>query len=230
MARRHPFPSPAGTIRVLSPRDLPLFREHLLRLDASSRRDRFNGVTDDHFVASYAARCFAGRTSVVGYFEDGAMRGAAELHERTDMPEKSAEIAFSVERAWQHRGLGSRLFERLIERAVGLGHVSLYVTTHPQNQAMKALARKFDAGLHFENLEAAGTIDLSGRLAQERKARARPRPSATPTSAMEPPAGPNLAAAMSGLTKAVLDFQFAAMGGAGFGGASGATEVPRTVR
>ncbi len=223
MARRHPLPSLSGTIRVLPPRDLPLFREHLLRLDASSRRDRFNGVTDDRFVTAYAARCFDGRTLVVGYFEDDALRGAAELHERADTPEKSAEIAFSVERAWQHRGIGSRLFERLIERAVALGHVSLYVTTHPQNQAMKALARKFDAGLRFENLEAAGKIDLKRRLAQRQKARA----FSTPASTSQTPAAPDLATAVSGLTMAVVDFQVAAMGGAVLGGAAEAKEAPR---
>ncbi|MVA98042.1 GNAT family N-acetyltransferase [Nitratireductor sp. CAU 1489] len=230
MARRHPLPSPAGTIRVLSPRDLPLFREHLLRLDASSRRDRFNGVTDDRFVMSYAARCFDKRALVIGYFAGGTMRGAAELHERADAPKKSAEIAFSVERSLQHRGIGSRLFERLIERAVALGHVSLYVTTHPQNQAMKALARKFNAGLRFENLEAAGMIDLTQRPAQGRKARALPRPPARPAPVAASAAEPDLAAAFSGLTKAVLDFQFAAMGGVRPDGAAGASKAMRALR
>ena len=44
--------TPAGMIRQLRPSELPLFRNHLLRLDAASRRDRFNGITDDQFVAS----------------------------------------------------------------------------------------------------------------------------------------------------------------------------------
>ncbi len=46
--RRFRFlPAPAGIIRELQATDLPLFRDHLLRLDPSSRRDRFNGSTDE---------------------------------------------------------------------------------------------------------------------------------------------------------------------------------------
>jgi GNAT superfamily N-acetyltransferase len=65
-----------------------------------------------------------------------------------------------VEREIQHRGIGSALFERLIMNARGLGYEKLRVTTHPGNLAMKALARKFDAHLSFENLETVGEIDL----------------------------------------------------------------------
>ena len=41
---------PTGQFRQLRPSDLANFREHLLRLDAESRRDRSNGVTDDIFI------------------------------------------------------------------------------------------------------------------------------------------------------------------------------------
>ena len=45
--------------------------------------------------------------------------------------------------------------------ALGLGYTRLLVTTHPQNQAMKALARKFGAELVFEAGETMGVIDLA---------------------------------------------------------------------
>lgn len=153
--------APAGTIRQLRPSDLPLFRDHLLRLDAESRRDRFNGITDDVFVAGYANRCFSDGTTVIGYVEEGRVLGAAELHERPEDPIPTGEIAFSVERGLQHRGIGSRLFERLIVNALGLGYTRLLVTTHHENQAMKALARKFGAELVFEAGETMGVIDLA---------------------------------------------------------------------
>lgn len=149
-----------GTIRQLRPSELPRFRDHLLRLDAESRRDRFNGLTDDVFIASYAQRSFADGTTVIGYVEDDMVLGAAELHERPEDAEPTAEIAFSVERQLQHRGIGGRLFERLIAQARGLGYTRLRVTTHPQNQAMKALARRYRATLNFEDGETVGTIDL----------------------------------------------------------------------
>ena len=149
-----------GTIRQLRPSDLPRFRDHLLRLDAASRRDRFNGAASDAFVATYADRSFAEGTTVIGYVEGDKVLGAAELHERPDLPEPTGEIAFSVERELHHRGIGSALFERLITNARGLGYEKLRVTTHPGNLAMRELARKFDAHLSFESLETVGIIDL----------------------------------------------------------------------
>ena len=41
-----------------------------------------------------------------------------------------------------------------------MGYTRLRVTTHPQNQAMKALARRYRAALNFEDGETVGTIDL----------------------------------------------------------------------
>ncbi|OQM77529.1 GNAT family N-acetyltransferase [Manganibacter manganicus] len=149
-----------GVIRQLRPSDLPRFRAHLLRLDAQSRRDRFNGLTSDEFIVCYADRSFAQGTAVIGYVEDDEVLGAAELHERAEEAEPTAEIAFSVEHHLQHRGIGGKLFERLIAQARGLGYTRLRVTTHAQNAAMRALARRFSATLSFEDGEAVGTIDL----------------------------------------------------------------------
>lgn len=159
---RHTIPGAthAGQIRQLRPSDLANFREHLLRLDAESRRDRFNGVTDDIFVGSYAARCFSDGTTVIGYVENGAVHGAAELHERPDLDEPTSEIAFSVERHLHHKGIGSALFSRLMAHAEALGYEKLRVTTHPHNEAMKALARKYRARLIFEDGETVGTIEV----------------------------------------------------------------------
>lgn len=156
----HHAGAPRGTIRQLRPSDLPRFQEHLLRLDAASRRDRFNGLIDDTFLENYAARCFHDGATVIGYVEDGRVLGAAELHERPELLEPTGEIAFSVERLLQHRGIGGRLFERLIAHAYALGYTKLLVTTHPQNEAMKALARRFKARLSFEAGETVGVIEL----------------------------------------------------------------------
>jgi RimJ/RimL family protein N-acetyltransferase len=90
------------------------------------------------------------------------VHGAAELHERPDLDPPTGEIAFSVERHLQHQGIGSQLFRRLIGHALALGYEQLRVMTHPNNQAMKSLARKFDAALTFVDGETLGTIDLTG--------------------------------------------------------------------
>lgn len=160
----HPPYHETGTIRQLRPSDLPRFRDHLLRLDSESRRDRFNAVIKDDFLIQYAERCFSQGATVIGFERDGKLLGAAELHEQPHEIEPTAEIAFSVEREMQNRGLGGKLFERLIGTALGFGYTKLHVTTHANNRAMKSLARRFKAGLTFGAEETVGVIDLKAAL------------------------------------------------------------------
>ena len=150
-----------GTVRILHQQEeLALLRDHLLRLDADSRRDRFHGFLDDSFIESYAAKCADDGTVIVAYIEDGVVRGAAELHPPDQSPEAVPEIAFSVEARVRRQGVGSILFRKLIAEARSRGYDSLRITTGAQNQAMRALANKFGAHLTFRHGESTGTIDL----------------------------------------------------------------------
>src|SRR5215471_9897549 len=100
-----------GYVRTLKQQEqLPLLRDHLLRLDGESRHDRFNGFLDDSFVERYAARCANDGTIIVAYMENGEVRGAAELHPPEDA-DSLPEIAFSVEASMRRRGVGSLLFK-----------------------------------------------------------------------------------------------------------------------
>lgn len=153
-------PSVRSTVRVLSARELPLFRDHLLRLDRDSRHDRFNGALDDDFLATYAARCVSDGTIIIAYFENDCVRGAAELHQPDLSPGSMPEIAFSVETDLRRHGVGTILFTGLIETAQSLGYTKLRITTGAQNDAMRALARKFGARLTFHHGESTGTINL----------------------------------------------------------------------
>jgi GNAT superfamily N-acetyltransferase len=149
-----------GSIRTLTAQELPLLREHLLRLDPESRRDRFNGLIDEGFIARYAAKCATDGTIIVAYFEDGVVRGAAELHQ-PDLANPLPEIAFSVEARMRRQGVGTILFTSLIAKAKSLGYDSLRITTGSQNEAMRALAHKFGAHLSFRRGESTGSIDLT---------------------------------------------------------------------
>ena len=153
-----------GTVRVLKPRELPLLRNHLLRLDPASRRDRFNGVVDDDFLVRYAASCFDVGVGVIviGYMEDGDVHAAAELHEPRRAPDSTPEIAFSVEQHLRRRGVGSVLFKALLAEAKRNGYGRLRVTTGAYNDAMRGLANKFGTKLDFSHGELSGSIDLGG--------------------------------------------------------------------
>jgi GNAT superfamily N-acetyltransferase len=157
-----PRARPNGLVRVLKPSELPQLREHLLRLDSASRRDRFNGTVDDDFIANYAAACADEGVIVIGYIEDRKVHAAAELHAPKDASDRTPEIAFSVEEHLRRRGVGSVLFKALLAEAKRAGYRRLRVTTGAQNDAMRALARKFGTRLVFSHGELSGIIDLAG--------------------------------------------------------------------
>src|SRR6267378_2587268 len=150
-----------GNVRTLRQQEeLPLLRDHLLRLDRASRHDRFHGFMDDGFIERYAAKCADDGTVIIAYFENGVVRGAAELHPPDQSPDSLPEIAFSVEACVRRQGVGSVLFRKLIAEARSKGYHSLRITTGAQNQAMRALANKFGAHLTFRHGESTGSIDL----------------------------------------------------------------------
>jgi GNAT superfamily N-acetyltransferase len=151
-----------GYVRTLSQQEeLPLLRDHLLRLDPESRHDRFHGYLDDSFIERYAKRCADDGTVIVAYMENGIVRGAAELHPPDQSGDGFPEIAFSVETCVRRQGVGSILFRRLISEARWKGYRTLRVTTGAGNEAMRALANKFGANLEFRHGESTGTIDLT---------------------------------------------------------------------
>ncbi len=170
-----------GTVRILRQQEeLPLLRDHLLRLDRASRHDRFNGFMDDDFIERYAAKCADDGTVIIAYVEDGVVRGAAELHPPDQSPDALPEIAFSVEACVRRQGVGSILFTKLIAEARSKGYHALRITTGAQNQAMRTLANKFGAHLTFRHGESTGSIDLTPQPQPESAKRA----IATPADAM----------------------------------------------
>ena len=157
-----------GTVLILHQQEeLALLRDHLLRLDADSRRDRFNGFLDDRFIERYAGKCADDGTVIIAYIEDGVVRGAAELHPPDQFTNAVPEIAFSVEARVRRQGVGSILFRKLIAEARSRGYDSLRTTTGAQNQAMRALANKFGAHLTFRHGESTGKIDLKQQAQPE---------------------------------------------------------------
>ena len=129
---RHPLPR-GGLIRKLWIGESERYRDHLLRLDASSRRNRFAGAVSDQFVRDYADLSFGIDALIHGFFVDDTLRGAAELRQVGSPMTREAEVAFSIERPWQSHGVGSMLLERtlLAARNVGLKflHMACLATT-----------------------------------------------------------------------------------------------------
>ncbi|MCB1519763.1 MAG: GNAT family N-acetyltransferase [Hyphomicrobiaceae bacterium] len=151
-----------GTIRKLWPTETDRFRDHLLRLDKDTRRMRFAHGVSDGFIEDYASRMTHMGSIVFGYFEDGEMRAAAELRKLGDTWGHEAEAAFSVERAYQEKGVGTELMGRVIRSARNRGVHLLYMSCLAENGKMQAVARKHHADLRFEYGEVVGEIVPDG--------------------------------------------------------------------
>ncbi len=151
-----------GVLRRLLPADLDGFRDHLLRLDAASRRSRFGMEAPDTFVMAYAERCFGIDDVIYGFICDGEVRAAGELrgigHNLPLGFGASAEAAFSVEIAWRRRGIGAQLMGRIVRAARNRRAQTLYMSCLANNAPMLRLARKFSAQLRFEPEAAHGEI------------------------------------------------------------------------
>ena len=156
MSDRRPL---SGSIRKLLPAETTKFRDHLLRLDKESRRMRFAHGVSDSFIEDYASRMNELGSIVYGFFDDtGEVRAAAELRKLGDTWGKEAEAAFSVEKAYQERGLGNELMGRVIRSARNRGVHHLFLSCLAENGRMQAIARKHEADLKFEYGEVIGDI------------------------------------------------------------------------
>ena len=144
-----------GVIRKLWGVETDAYRDHLLRLDAESRRNRFCGTIADDIIRTYAATARGSDVIVHGFFVDGVLRGAADLR----ILGREAEAAFSIEKPWQSHGVGSALLERSLLAARNRGIKLLQVCCLVENQRMQQLARKFEAELTFDFGTVIGTME-----------------------------------------------------------------------
>jgi GNAT superfamily N-acetyltransferase len=176
-----------STIRKLWVGEAELYRDHLLRLDPVSRRNRFAGAVSDEFVQDYADLALGIDAVIHGFFIGGALRGAAELRRVGPSLAHEAEAAFSIEKPWQSHGVGSALLERTLLAARNRGIEFLHMACLADNKRMQQLARKYDAELSFDFASVVGEV-------------ATPRP--TPLSLMR-----ELLADNHGFATAMLDVQ-----------------------
>jgi GNAT superfamily N-acetyltransferase len=151
----------AHIVRRLYRPDLPLFRDHLVRLDRETRRDRFGLQVSDEYLENYAELCFAPGALTYGYFDDGVIRGAGELRmfSSKDRPgHRDGEAAFSVELPWRRSGIGTQLMSYIVLAARNRSIATLTIVCLRHNQAMLRLAKKFEAELKFEMSDVTGHL------------------------------------------------------------------------
>ncbi|HYE00988.1 MAG TPA: GNAT family N-acetyltransferase [Alphaproteobacteria bacterium] len=155
-------------VRPLTPRELPLYRDHLMRLSPGDRYDRFCQAVGEAAIDRHIARLTPFDGLLIGAFEDGVLRGAAELAWLRPAAARRAELALSVEAAYRHRGLGTLLSARALAAARNRGIRQVDLLCLATNRAMIAIARKFGAAIAVEAGQAELAIPLEAATALDR--------------------------------------------------------------
>jgi GNAT superfamily N-acetyltransferase len=92
-------------------------------------------------------------TLILGMFDAGEMRGVAELRSLRDNWCAEAEAAFSVERPWQRKGIGTALMVEVVRASSARGIKHIYLSCHTRNRPMLRIAEKAAAVMRFESDE-----------------------------------------------------------------------------
>jgi acyl-CoA hydrolase/RimJ/RimL family protein N-acetyltransferase len=128
------------TIRPAKPVDMRRIQEHFYDLDPEDvvarffhRKERFDdeevgGVSQVDYINNLTI------VAVVGEFGFGRVVGIGEY--LLDPAVNMAEVAYSVSRPWQGKGLARLIQQKLAEGARDKGIAGLYAYTAPENQAM----------------------------------------------------------------------------------------------
>lgn len=140
-----------GSIRRVLRSETHLIESHLLRLDTDARRRRFGHDVSDQFIHNYALHGADLGNLTFGYFCDGEIRAIVELRQSGRAFGHTAEVAFSVERAFGSRGIGTRLMGRIIRAARNRGLKHLILVCLRDNIKMQAIARHYGADLKIED-------------------------------------------------------------------------------
>lgn len=146
-------------IRRLWPADIAAFRRHLKRLDADTRQARFGSPVNDQFLEAYADTAHRLGTLIFGAYYGNEIRASAELRSLEIVGEAMAEAAFTVEKDYQDKGLGSLLMNRIIVAAQNRSISQLHMICLRDNDRMQHLAGKFGARLKIKSGEVTGRID-----------------------------------------------------------------------
>jgi GNAT superfamily N-acetyltransferase len=150
-----------AVIRKLWIGETDQYRNHLLRLDPQSRRNRFGGGVSDEYIHNFVDQSISLDSVVHGCFIAGTLRGAAELRPLGSRLPRHAEAALSVEKSWQSHGVGSGLLARTLLTARNRGFRHLHMMCLADNERMQQLARKFAAELSFDFGSVVGEVESS---------------------------------------------------------------------
>jgi len=146
------------SIRRLLPSEAAKLRGHLARLTHDERMLRFMGALSDEAVQEHCERIDWFRTAVIGFFDAGVLRGAAELCVDYRHFPLWCDAAVTVETAWQEKGVATELLRRALVIAQNRGACGVHIQCFGDNHRMQHVAGKF--GAHFSCRSGQSNADI----------------------------------------------------------------------
>ncbi len=144
--------------RKLLPTEGPALASHLGRLTSNDRSLRFMGALSDAAIDAHCKGLNWFRTVVIGFFDAGVLRGAAEVQVADKRMPLLCEAAFTVESAWQDQGVGSELLRRAVLVARNRAARGLQISCFSDNYRIQHVAAKF--GAHFQSRAGYSEADI----------------------------------------------------------------------
>jgi GNAT superfamily N-acetyltransferase len=116
------------------------------------------GAISDHGIAAHCRGLDWLHTVVIGFFENGVLRGSAELCiERGKVP-RAGELAVTVETPWQGHGVGTELLRRGLVAAANRGVTAASMICLLDNRPIQRIAQKLKFQLSLRDGEAGAAI------------------------------------------------------------------------
>ena len=150
-----------STYRKLFPSETATLCSHFVRLSPEERSLRFMGALSDEAVMEYCEGLDWFRTVVIGYFDEGVLRGSAEVNIPDGRFPILCEVAISVETAWQHHGVATELLRRALVIARNRSVRGLHITCYGHNYRMQHIAEKFGARFRCTGGESEADIPMA---------------------------------------------------------------------
>lgn len=144
--------------RKLWPGEAKRLEAHLLRLDEKNRRLRFCGGISDHKIQDFCANIDWSKTTVLGCFVDGELRGAGFIILLPEGFSVDAEIAVSVELPFQNKGAGTTLLRKAMAVARNRYIKTAHLLCLRENVKMRHIASKLDAAFSYIGSDIEGTV------------------------------------------------------------------------
>ena len=150
--------------RNLMPVETAQYCRHLQRLDQTDRSARFFMTMTDSALANHCRQINWITTEIIACFVNGTMRGAIEVCRDPQFRWSHAELAISVEKPFQDRGIGSELTQRALVMARNRLVRRASMLFLNDNTRMRSIVRRYGAELSvsFGELTADFALPIPG--------------------------------------------------------------------